>query len=239
MEIFREIKDFKGEYEISNYGNVKSLKNNIILKQRINKKGYLSVGLWKNGKRYLKKTHRIVAEAFLPNPLGLPCVNHKNEIKTDNRVWVNEDGSVDLEKSNLEWCTYKYNSNYGTCIERSATKRRGQKRTEETKAKMRGISKPKVAEALRGKKQPKETIEKRVKKLSKPVVAVDMNGNVVYEFPSKNEAGRNGFTESAVSTACNNHYARKGNRFYKGYYWYFKEDWEEIQKASPHKREDA
>lgn len=59
----------------------------------------------------------MVAQAFLPNPNNLPSVNHKDENKLNNSVWVNEDGSIDFEKSNLEWCDDKYNSNYGNRCE--------------------------------------------------------------------------------------------------------------------------
>lgn len=64
--------------------------------------------------------------------------------------------------------------------------------------------------------------------LSKQVVAVDKDGVVVMEFPSANEAGRNGFSQSAISACCNNCYLKDGNRFYKGYYWYYLEDWLKI-----------
>jgi hypothetical protein len=64
--------------------------------------GYLSVMLYKNGKPKNYKIHRLVAQAFLSNPEGLPEVNHKDEDKTNNHV------------NNLEWCTHKYNSRYGT-----------------------------------------------------------------------------------------------------------------------------
>lgn len=76
---------------------------------------------------------------------------------------------------------------------------------------------------------------------SKHVVALDMNGNVIYEFASTREAGRNGFDQGNVAKCCRNCYMREGNRFFKGYYWYFKDEWLQMQKeiASPHKREDA
>lgn len=87
-------------YEIDEFGNVFNAKRNKKLKtQKYN--GYLYVGLHKNGKVKLKTVHRLVAETFLQNPNGLPCVNHKDENKNNNSV------------ENLEWCTYRYNNLYG------------------------------------------------------------------------------------------------------------------------------
>jgi hypothetical protein len=61
----------------------------------------MSVALWQNGCMKRKKVHRLVAEAFIPNPGNLPCVNHKDEAKQNNGV------------DNLEWCTTQYNNHYG------------------------------------------------------------------------------------------------------------------------------
>lgn len=84
------------------------------------KGGVLKQGLYK-GYRYIKlrkgnhykqfQAHRLVAMAFIPNPEGLPCVNHKDENRQNNMA------------SNLEWCTYKYNINYGSCIQKIREKR--------------------------------------------------------------------------------------------------------------------
>lgn len=104
-EIWKDIKDFIGLYQVSNCGRVKRLigyqcKNERILKPRKHKCGYFAVILYKDGVTKSYSIHRLVAQAFLPNPNNLPQVNHKNENKTDNRV------------ENLEWCDQKYNCQY-------------------------------------------------------------------------------------------------------------------------------
>ena len=110
-EIWKDKKDYEGHYQVSNFGRVKSIKfgKEIILKQKI-KDGYYYVGLSKNGIQKMYLVHRLVAEAFLPNPDNLPQVNHKDENKLNNVV------------SNLEWCSAQYNNTYGTRIERVAEK---------------------------------------------------------------------------------------------------------------------
>lgn len=117
MEIWKNIKGYEGYYEVSNYGRIKSLKdfrgrNRIyILRQQKNKDGYNRVELHKDGKRKTYMVHRLVAEAFIPNPNNLPFINHKNEFEKDNN-----------KVENLEWCTSKYNVNYGTKIDRTKEK---------------------------------------------------------------------------------------------------------------------
>ena len=111
-EIWKPIKGYEGLYEVSNLGRVKSIRfgKERILKPGTDKRGYLHVVLSKNNKQKTHKVHRLVMEAFIPNTDNLPCVNHKDEDKTNN---------VD---TNLEWCDAKYNQNYGTRIERIAEK---------------------------------------------------------------------------------------------------------------------
>lgn len=127
------LEDFEGEvwkpiegcetHQVSNYGRVKSLERRIkskgdstshrkacILRVRLYL-GYPKVSLLLNGKTMLVSVHRLVAKAFVANPNNYPIINHKNEIKHDNRAL------------NLEWCTTKYNVNYGTGRNRSAMKK--------------------------------------------------------------------------------------------------------------------
>lgn len=104
--IWKDIEGYEGLYQINNCGVIKSTprkgtRGGIIV-QTPDKNGYLCVGLNKNNKMKTYKVHRLVANAFISNPRGLPEVNHKDEIKTNNHV------------DNLEWCDHKYNSQYGT-----------------------------------------------------------------------------------------------------------------------------
>ena len=80
----------------------------------------LALELNKNGKRKKYYLHRLVAIHFLENPYNLPEVNHKDECKTNNMVWVNEDGSIDYNKSNLEWCSREYNNRYGNRLKKAS-----------------------------------------------------------------------------------------------------------------------
>lgn len=112
MEIWKNVKDYEGLYQVSNLGRVKRVSYNKILKPSCNKYGYLIVGLYKNGKSKSHYIHRLVANEFITNPNNLPCINHMDENKFNNTV------------ENLEWCTHKYNSNYGTAAKRMGIKHR-------------------------------------------------------------------------------------------------------------------
>ena len=87
-------------YEVSNIGRVKNVRRNTILRLS-DIYGYTQAYLYKDGVKKGIKTHRLVAQAFIENPQNLPQINHKNEIRDDNRV------------ENVEWCTAEYNVNYG------------------------------------------------------------------------------------------------------------------------------
>lgn len=112
---WKPVVGYEGLYEVNSDGAIRSVDRQYIdamgrrvfykgriLKQFMDVCGYLNVGLTKNHKMKTIKVHRIVAQAFLSNPHCYPQINHKDEDKTNNHVY------------NLEWCSAKYNSNYGT-----------------------------------------------------------------------------------------------------------------------------
>lgn len=114
-EYWKDIKDFEGLYQVSNYGRVKSLKRKTknhycnedkILRQGKNSNHYYLVILCKDHKKYTRKVHILVARAFIPNPLNKPCVDHDKPVEKDycnNCVY------------NLRWATMKENMEH--CIE--------------------------------------------------------------------------------------------------------------------------
>lgn len=115
MEIWKDIPDYEGHYQVSNLGNVRSLnyrETGVVktLKTTLSA-GYPRVMLSKNGSVRGFHVHRLVGIAFIPNPHGYDCINHKDESRTNNRV------------ENLEWCTKAYNNTYGTSQTRRAITR--------------------------------------------------------------------------------------------------------------------
>lgn len=104
-EIWKNIKGYGNICQVSNLGRIKCDKS--IKTPYKEKKGYLRIRL--KGKNHL--VHRLVAEAFIPNPDNKPQVDHINTDRTDNTVWLNEDGSINYEKTNLRWVTNKENCN--------------------------------------------------------------------------------------------------------------------------------
>lgn len=105
MERWKDVEGYEGLYQVSSCGRVKSLNYNHTGKEKIMKpnkdtNGYLQVNLFKEGKSNTFLVHRLAAQAFLPNPLNLPQINHKDENKENNRL------------DNIEWCTNQYNCDY-------------------------------------------------------------------------------------------------------------------------------
>lgn len=131
-EVWKDIQDYEGLYQVSNLGRVRSLgrpvfnaikhgniwrKGKILKPIKTQNTGYYCVSLVKDKHLKRKSIHRLVAEAFIPNPNDLPQVNHKDENKANNQV------------SNLEWCTSKYNNAFNGLNKRIALKNKNGKRS--------------------------------------------------------------------------------------------------------------
>ena len=192
QEIWLDIKDYSGLYQVSNYGRVRSCERIVndrwgsgkkilpqtILKPKLTQHGYHSVNLYKNKKYKTKLVHRLVAEAFIPNPYNLPQVNHKDEDKTNNCA------------ENLEWCDAKYNANYGTHIQR-------------------------VAEHRRGKKMSPKAIRQTAKKKKIPVMQYTLEGEeLCYWFSATDCEKETGYDQTFISRTCRNVYPKA-----YGYLW--------------------
>ena len=100
-EVWKDIDEFVGLYQVSNMGNVRSLKFRKVRNLKFGKigNGYFQVTLYKDGNKFNKLVHRLVADAFIPNPEHKHCIDHINTCRIDNRV------------TNLRWVTNKENSN--------------------------------------------------------------------------------------------------------------------------------
>ena len=185
MEEWRDIKGYEGLYQISSEGRVKSkqriTRNNQTIKEKIrkpkiDKDGYCCVKLWIDGisKEYF--IHRLVAQAFIPNPYNKPCIDHINTDKMDNRV------------ENLRWCTHKENANNPISREKYLRNR----------YKVEGTHRISVYRPT------KESIEKMAEKHKKPV-AMYKNGILIKKFNSAADAERedNNLKYMSISAACN------------------------------------
>lgn len=203
MEEWRDIEGYEGYYQISNMGNVRSLNygrtgKTQVLQPHKNIYGYFQVTLFKNGKKNYYKVHRLVAQAFLENPNNLPQVNHINENKADNRI------------CNLEFCTAKYNVNYGTRNLRAGEAHKGILHSEEAKKKM--------SEAHKGipiGPMPEKTKRKISETNSIPVAQYTRDGKLITIYYGAQQAKREtGISQGNISECC------KGNRKTAGgYIW--------------------
>ena len=250
IELWKDVKDYEGLYQVSTLGRVRSLdkyvntknrnvdkvlKRGKILKPTYNQDGYLTVSLYKDGKGTRFLVHRLVAEAFISNPLNLPVINHKDEVKDNNHPY------------NLEWCTDEYNKNYGTAIKRSAEKRSKKVYQYDLQGNLinvwastmdcdrNGYDHRTISACCLGKLKTHQNfiwsykpIENfdinnysynyKNRKGSKKVYQYNKDYNLIKIWPSTKECGRNGFSSSHVCACCLGKL-----KFHKGYIWSYEE----------------
>jgi hypothetical protein len=217
MELWKDIKGYEGMYQVSNYGNVRSLdrydsigrfKTGTILSEGDNGNGYKNVQLYKDGQGRMYYVHRLVAEAFIPNPDNLPQVNHMDEDKSNNCV------------TNLEWCTNEYNSNYGNHNLKLSLAHKGKVLSEEHKKNIGKASKAlwqdenyraKVLASKEGFTHTEETKKKMSEKAKKNKVRCIETGEV---FDSMKAAG-----ERYNRNSANLSKAIRKNSLFAGYHW--------------------
>lgn len=184
-EIWKPVVGYEKYYEVSNLGRVRSHKTEKILKPNTTRLGYQSVELFGDvgtgSKRLL--IHRLVGMAFIPNPMEYPQINHKDENPSNNNV------------ENLEWCTAKYNMNYGTRLARQ------------------------LAHIDYSDPKRKEIARKNGRVTSRAVAQYSKDGKLIATYPSAKEAQRQtGADQSHLLECCHNKPLRHTAG---GYVWKF------------------
>lgn len=253
-EIWEDVVNYEGIYEVSNRGRVRSVDRVVITKNGReckykgkmismppNQDGYPTFNLCYQGKIKPVKTHRIVAEAFIPNPNNYTEINHIDENKANNEV------------SNLEWCTRKHNMNHGTGLQRSFNHPNSVRRIEKSKRPVTGINlktdecvyyesahkaeeygfkRKNVQGAACGKdasykgyiwfytdEMTEKLVQEKRDRLNRNVLKLDDNNQILNVFSSMTEAGRAvGLDPSNISRAIST--GRKAS----GFYWKKQQD---------------
>ena len=214
MEEWRDIKGYEGLYQVSNEGRVKSLNYHRqgveqVLKLQITERGYKRVVLC-DGVCKIYFVHRLVAEAFIPNPNNFPIINHKDENPSNNIA------------ENLEWCDYKYNNTYNDrhvkCSNKISKSKQGKKMSEEAKKHMSESGKKKFENGF-------EIWNKGLpSNRRKCVTCYTMDGEKVATYDSiRGAALELGLNSGSICRCC------KGERkSYKGFIWKYENYVQEI-----------
>lgn len=262
-EVWKAVVGWEGLYEVSNLGHVRSLSRTYLNKAKRpqtvkgreraiykGKRGYCNVSLYEKGRKSERKSiHRLVATAFIPNPNNLPFINHKDENPSNNNV------------ENLEWCTAKYNNNYGTAIQRRVEKNIkgvsvfdikgnhiGDFRSIKDAAIYTKVDNSGIAKCCKKKIScaggylfrylgdvPTEEDAINAIYINHPVNQYDFNGNKISSFNSCTEASNIlGISSTGISACCRGIYKSSG-----GFVWRYIEETptiEECQRAKRNKK---
>lgn len=258
-EIWKPVVGYEGLYEVSNYGRIRSIDRTVFQQGRIqrysgcimspfvNNHGYYSIRLSKNNRKSTFSVHRLVAIAFIPNPHNYPVINHKDETHTNNCV------------SNLEWCTQKYNVNYGTVRER-VSESNGMKvaqydldgnligfyKSIKDASRKTGVCTTSINGCVLGKyytggkfiwlateKPSEKIIPKFSKRYRGKISQYDMDMNLIAKYNSGREAAiKTGFSHENICSCC-----RGILKSYKGYKWRY--NGEKAEYNSLHKNQRA
>ena len=213
VEEWRDIAGYEGLYQVSDWGNILSIRKNEKMKPNLGKNGYLKTTLTKDKEKEYILVHRLVAEAFIPNPENKPCVDHINGVRTDNRA------------ENLRWCTHKENNNFELSRKHQRESKIGEKNPMHGKKPWNyGVSMPyEVKEKIKQSRQGLIFPSRR-----KAVIQIT-NGTIVeWESASEVEKANLGYSQGHISSCCNGNYNKKGNHSYKGSEWFFKIDYEKM-----------
>lgn len=206
VELWKPLVGFEGYYEISTLGRVKSIKRIVynskgkqrtvhekIIKPLINRHGYSSVSLYKNGVKTNVKIHRMVALTFIPNIENKPFIDHINTIRHDNRL------------ENLKWATRIENAHNPI-----------------TQSKMIGRNHASGETIILARNNKKSYGAERA------VLQISINGDIINEFKSIREAGREFNNSSgAISSCCRK---KKNYKTVHGYIWRYKDEYEKLSE---------
>lgn len=219
-EIWKDVVGYEGSYKVSNFGRVISCKYSKIIeiKASVSNKGYYGVSLYSNNRRKHFLVHRLVAQAFIPNPKNKPQIDHIDGNPLNNNA------------SNLRWCTQKENCNFTIAIGRKKIAQKEihsredwrKKKSESTKKQMNNpINKQNHSLKMKNKWKDPIFVKRQQERecVNKSVLQFSKNGVFIKEFISLNQAEREtNISSDTISRCCKGKLKTSG-----GYIWKYKE----------------